>query len=168
MIWWLVACFSTHPVNPVISAAPLDPTAPAPTYVGSAICGACHASANEVWARSEHATALATLTTAQHGADPECLACHVTGFRLPGGWAGKTTPELDNVGCEACHGPGSDHAAGRAGTGDRPFEGGGATAGTGARPYGSAANGTCVTCHTRDNSPDFVESDYWRPLEHGR
>ena len=127
-------------------------------YVGTAACTGCHPAATEAWNRSGHAKALSTLTEAQHGSDPECLTCHVKGFRQPGGWAGKSTPELDNVGCEACHGPGSVHAAAPAGTGARRYKG--APAGTGAS--------ACLTCHTRDNSPDFVWSGYWPQVEHGR
>ena len=146
----MVACFPTHPVEP--GATPGAAPEASATYVGSATCGACHVSANEVWARSSHATALATLTTAQHGADPECLACHVTGFRQPTGWTGNATPALGNVGCESCHGAGGGHAASP-------------TRGYGRLPKAAS---TCVGCHTRDNSPDFVWSGYWPQVEHGR
>ncbi len=149
MIWWFVACFPTHAVAPTAASSPESATV---GYVGTATCGTCHPAAAELWARTGHAKALAALVEAQHSADPECLACHVTGFRLTGGWTGKATPELDNVGCEACHGPGGGHAlAPGPGYGKLPKQA-----------------STCLGCHTRDNSPDFVWSGYWPQVEHGR
>jgi hypothetical protein len=41
-----------------------------------------------------------------------CLPCHTVGFGDPSGFVSvATTPQLVNIGCEDCHGPGSKHAA---------------------------------------------------------
>ena len=120
------------------------------TYVGSAACAACHSAAGTVWSSTRHASALTTLRQHEAGSNPACLACHVTGLGQPSGWAGARTPLLDNVGCEACHGPGSDHVSAPApGYGDLPSTG-----------------AACVGCHTHDNSPDFRFEVYWPQVQH--
>ncbi len=120
-----------HPLtaNPVpgglTGQAPIDPKARGPKYAGVMVCGKCHrgpALGNQwsVWRMSAHAGAWAVLSTAKAKeiaagkgiADPqnsaECLKCHTTtqsGARLD-----SYSPE-EGVGCEACHGAGSDYMA---------------------------------------------------------
>jgi DnaJ-class molecular chaperone len=89
-------------------------------YVGSAACAECHgedAIGNQmkIWLSSPHAKAYAALSSKGAGeiakknniSDPEndarCLKCHTTG----GGQSALTAKE--GVGCEACHGPGSEY-----------------------------------------------------------
>ncbi len=125
-------------------AAPIPTPAPQePAYTGSDRCAPCHEQAFVVWARSGHAHAFQTLVIAKQDFNPKCLPCHTVGYNQKGGYLNsQATPLLVNVGCESCHGPGSRHPEqGQAG-------------------YGKTDVSFCVTCHTRENSPDFVPAEY--------
>ncbi|MBK9643774.1 MAG: hypothetical protein IPO67_01215 [Deltaproteobacteria bacterium] len=142
------------PVHP--GASPLPPfggvSRATARYVGAAACAGCHPQATAVWASSAHATAWDTLNEHQRGYDPSCIPCHVTGFGHPGGFVNlKQTPDLKHLGCESCHGPGSDHLSQpeAAGYGDLPV-----------------AEAACVACHTGENSPDFTLQAYWPLVSH--
>ncbi len=109
--------------GPIPGLAPADAAAKGPRYAGVMACGKCHRGAMlgnqwSVWRMSPHARAWAVLGTpkAQEIArakgidDPQsnaaCLKCHstsVSGARMAG-----FGPD-EGVGCEACHGPGSDY-----------------------------------------------------------
>ncbi len=85
-----------------------------PTYVGSEKCAKCHKSAFKIWAKTPHAQAYQTLVDAKRPSlrqyDPECIVCHTVGFGYQTGFTtADKTPLLLNVGCESCHGPGSEH-----------------------------------------------------------
>jgi hypothetical protein len=80
------------------------------TYVGRAKCASCHLKENTAWKKSKHAKAFDDLAGA-YKEDKSCLACHVTGYGEANGYKSATSkPELTGVSCEACHGPGSEHA----------------------------------------------------------
>jgi hypothetical protein len=106
------------------------------TYLGSERCGGCHAEAYAVWEKTPHFKATKTLEELMYPSgrqfDPECMMCHATGFKHPGGFndlvtkladwppkpndpkAGpkkiqKHNDNLRGVGCESCHGPCSEH-----------------------------------------------------------
>jgi hypothetical protein len=97
--------------------------------IGSGKCKICHKTEKQgrqyvIWSESAHAKAYTTLASEaalavakQKGiADPqkaaECLACHATQAFLGKGVQldpkGSYTDE-EGVGCEACHGPGSEY-----------------------------------------------------------
>jgi len=67
-------------------------------YIGSAKCKMCHKVEYASWAELPHAKAFDRLE-GDDKANEECLKCHATG--------GKA--EFPGVGCESCHGPGSDY-----------------------------------------------------------
>ncbi|MHA2609852.1 MAG: cytochrome c family protein [bacterium JZ-2024 1] len=96
---------------------------PVPAYKGSSPCKMCHKVQYESWSKSRMANALESLKPGAFGeekkkvgldpekdytSDPNCLSCHTTGYKKPGGYVDqKTTPSLGGITCEACHGPSS-------------------------------------------------------------
>jgi hypothetical protein len=89
-------------------------------YVGADKCKICHKGeakgmAWETWEKSAHSKAYQSLVNKKDGSekDAKCLPCHTTGMGKATGYVlGDTTANnktLVNVGCEACHGPGSDY-----------------------------------------------------------
>ncbi len=118
-------------------------------YVGAATCASCHSEQYSIWEKSGHAHAMATLEKKNQQFDNECVRCHVVGFEKGGFQTLLTTPQLANVQCEACHGPGRAHAS-------APAKG-----------YGFMATPDgCVMCHTVPNSPDFNFETYWPRIKH--
>lgn len=129
-----------------------------PKYVGSAACAKCHAAIFRDWNRTtSHAHALQTLEEIDYAEDPECVRCHVVGWKRDGqdDWyrhasgfqTAAKTPHLAGVGCENCHGPGSDHVADPSAHPLFHPEGPDAK---------SAWRSRCMTCHDIDNSPAFL------------
>ncbi|UCD11015.1 MAG: hypothetical protein JSU88_10140 [Nitrospinaceae bacterium] len=118
-------------------------------YATEAVCKTCHPGAHKVWSESRHGRAYATLARVHKAFDPECLACHVMGWNQPGGFVSEVdTPELKNVQCEVCHGPGREHA-------NAPAPG-----------FGRKAQQACAGCHVKNHSPRFKYSDYWPKIKH--
>lgn len=142
-------------------------------FVGAEKCGTCHEAEYDVWKKSGHARATQTLVGLDppRQFDPECLACHVTGwhaqafFPYESGYLGlQSTPKLAGVGCEDCHGPGGAHAAAEAGANEsRQRELRAAIRLVQAR----ARQQVCVRCHDVTNSPDFEFEAYWPDVAHG-
>lgn len=129
---------------------PPERAAPGPRFVGAAGCVACHAEAGTTWSRSGHGRALEALEQIDHGAEPECVRCHVTGYGEPGGFRTRAlTPDRAGVQCESCHGPGGDHAV-------KPEKGWGRV----------VTPDRCRDCHTGDNSPGFDFDRYWPKIRH--
>ncbi|HET9532935.1 MAG TPA: multiheme c-type cytochrome [Blastocatellia bacterium] len=118
-------------------------------FVGVETCAACHQDAFKIWERTSHAHAMATLENKRQQFDTECVGCHTVGFQNGGFQSLVTTPELANVQCESCHGPGRQHA-------QNPAKGYGFIE----TPVG------CTVCHTVPNSPDFDFETYWPKVKH--
>ncbi len=89
-------------------------------YIGVNKCKACHIKQYNSWKRTKMAVSFENLKPGVKAEeklkvglnpkmdftkDPECLACHTTGYGKPGGFISiEETPEMANVQCEACHG----------------------------------------------------------------
>ena len=69
-------------------------------YVGAKGCKGCHKDVHAAWLETEHATTFGKLS-AEEQKKPECVTCHITGKLADG-------TVIENVECEACHGPGKD------------------------------------------------------------
>ncbi|UCF16559.1 MAG: cytochrome c family protein [Phycisphaerales bacterium] len=113
-------------------------------YVGSESCKACHEPAYEKWQETGHARAYATLENEKLGYqfDPECVLCHVVGLDYESGFVSEQeTPEMKNVGCENCHGPGSEHV-------EIPIQ---------AKTKGPKS--TCLDCHTPEHSGEYAGNE---------
>jgi peroxiredoxin len=93
-----------------LAGAPVPMLLSAAGYSGNEVCGVCHERQHETWQFTQHATAYDTLV--KHGAeqDPECIGCHVVGYAKAGGFVSASeTQDLEDVGCESCHGRGGPH-----------------------------------------------------------
>jgi hypothetical protein len=125
------------------AAAPTSPLAPG--YAAASACVNCHAPQFARWSFSDHAKAWEALLKRKAVGDPDCVACHSTGFGQPGGFGDVTSSDVFRfkaVQCEACHGPLRDHP-------DDPR--------VKARPITEA---TCTGCHDPANSPQFDFATY--------
>jgi Cytochrome c554 and c-prime len=97
------------------------------SYIGVEACAMCHKTEKQgsqlsIWQNSRHSKAYETLKTDKANQiakekgfstlaveTPECLKCHVSGYKLDASLLGKKFKVEDGVQCETCHGPGSDY-----------------------------------------------------------
>lgn len=154
------------------------------TFAGAESCKDCHTYAYGLWSKTKHAHAIESLTKGREGQaatwvdrvwDPECLACHTTGWdaqaalRYQSGFLSlQETPHLAGQQCENCHGPAAEHVE---------FE----TAWKVNHQLTSeliesrkslqllkaqAEQKVCSRCHDHENSPKFDFEKYWREANH--
>ncbi len=155
-----------------------------PVYVGSRVCGGCHAGPHSGWQYahwlgSPHAQAYASLWTPEAKriallsgipGEPQeslaCLGCHATAWDTEGWERDETFILEDGVQCERCHGPGSEYAEAAVMTNPEA-----------ARRAGLRypKREECVKCHAAKGSheavlgPSGFEIEAWkRRLYHGR
>ena len=142
-------------------------------FVGSQKCKECHEGSYKTWLKTPHSQAWETLkskTDPPRTFDPECISCHVTGWNTTqffpydsGFQSEKETPQLINVGCESCHGPGEKHILAEKGKDvvlQKKLED------AMILTKEQAEKRYCFTCHDGDNSPDFDFKTYWPFIAH--
>ncbi|MHB8970584.1 MAG: multiheme c-type cytochrome [Pirellulaceae bacterium] len=149
--------------------------AKAPQYIGSIQCGKCHeASAMgyqySYWRLSAHADAYAKLgtpralelakeagVTGDPLTEPACLKCHTTVHHAPAGGQRDSYALDEGVGCEACHGAGSQFAE-EAIMRDEP-----AALQAGLKPV---SRDTCLPCHEQAHGKPFDYDEAAKKIAH--
>ena len=119
------------------------------SYVGTNNCKMCHKLQYDSWSKTKHASAWAALKPEEQ-AKPECAECHMVGKT-------KTDSLIVDVGCEACHGPGSAYKN------MKTMKDKALAAAAGLLPVTEA---TCLRCHN-ERSPQFKGFDYAKALAAG-
>ena len=110
-------------------------------YLGWQACQECHPDLTTGWKQTQHARAFESLKKDGKHELPGCVKCHVVAFEQPGGFIDfEMTPELVDVQCEECHGPGSAHA-------ENPDQGDTITA--------APDEARCRKCHTPGQDANF-------------
>ena len=123
------------------------------SYVGSKACSDCHPDEYENFnTYAKKATSSKSIKIMSdkliEEEREECYGCHTTGYKKPGGFESfDKTPEMENAGCEVCHGPGSEHIE----TGDPD------------QIKGSLTLDDCTGCHNTER----VNSFGFKPLIYG-
>ena len=106
-------------------------------FLGAALCARCHQDESDQWKTTAHSVAFHTLVENKKESTPECVTCHVVGYRQQGGFQAQADSlRLGNVQCENCHGMGTKHEA---------F----------ANPHKSVSEAVCTTCHQGENDPEW-------------
>ena len=120
-------------------------------FVGSDACRSCHQYEYQQWRTTAHAHAYATLEKVGSQFDPECVLCHVVGMEYESGSISQEqTAHLEDVGCENCHGPGSEHVK------------------TLGKIKTAGPKSTCLNCHTPEKSTEYAgnEAAYLEKIIH--
>ena len=123
-------------------------------FLGNNNCKACHTSVYTEWRKTDHARSYTALRAGSMQSEPECLACHTTGYRHHNGFDEEKRTNLTEVQCEACHGYGTEHRR----------DGG----------MNKVARESCTQCHDNSKRPCFEEgkdaefdyATYWDKIAH--
>lgn len=130
-----------HNRTSLAGLVPLPAEPGKPSYAGSESCASCHTEAYTWWRGTKHGRAYETLERVHKEFNLNCVSCHVTGYNAKGGSTVTHVDRLKDVGCENCHGPGSQHNAAPK------------TPGLITR---AVPESVCGSCHTPEHSDRFV------------
>ncbi|MBN2224297.1 MAG: hypothetical protein JW765_06440 [Deltaproteobacteria bacterium] len=115
-----------------------------PHYTGMESCRMCHAKIYSFVSGTAHPKAYETLREKERQFEPDCIGCHTTGYRKPGGFTNiLTAKDLLGVQCEVCHGPGSLHVKDN----------------TANKMKSLTAAADCISCHDPENDDNFVYAE---------
>jgi hypothetical protein len=153
-----VLAASMRKLDQAVGAANLRVAEPPPPaepgrahFSGDASCVRCHKAAARFCKRTAHAHAWKTLQSVGKTGHGDCVSCHVTGYGEVGGSSLGFSKGLENVQCEACHGPGSIHVE------KRGLE----------KPLAlstSTPESVCTHCHNEKHSDTFQYEAYLRDI----
>jgi hypothetical protein len=133
-----------------------DPPAGTNRYVGSDACQSCHKSEYEIWKRSAHSRAYASLVRRQRDSNPDCVHCHVVDLGAGDAFLGvASTPKMVDVQCESCHGRAAEHVRAH-------------TAKEACPKLPQVLPKSCQTCHDCIHSPQFSYDPYWEKIKHAK
>lgn len=157
----LIACGAENPTGKTVATG--GPPSATATYVGLAVCTSCHSAQTGDWKLGKHANmddgsldnagnpTLAQLDTQQNSAT--CLSCHDAlgdgRNQLVKGFTGNVPRPV--VGCESCHGAGSEH------NGVAPIARTAAASSGAGTAYQSSEFNTCTSvCHLTYGNDAFT------------
>jgi hypothetical protein len=116
---------------------------PVNNYVGSGTCDRCHPDMYAPWQQTAHASAYNAIASPAPITVATSLVYRTVGYGWPSGFvSATTTPWLENVGCENCHGPGAAHVYG-----DHNL----------VQPAATIAAQVCGGCHDGPMNPTYTE-----------
>ncbi len=136
------------------AAYPRDKGSREEMFLGANNCKACHTEIYQQWRQDPHSRAYTTLRARSMQFEPECLACHTTGYQHHNGFDEQANTSLGGVQCEACHGYGTQHA--RDGS------------------MNEMARASCTGCHDNARRPCYDEASdtefdyatFWEKIAH--
>jgi YVTN family beta-propeller protein len=146
-----------------------------PGFVGVEVCAQCHDKPSmgyqfSRWRMTAHAKAFGVLATPEAYAlaqkegiteepqkSPDCLKCHATAFNLPPGTGASTFSPAEGIGCERCHGAGSEYSP-EAIMLDKQ-----AAVAAGLR---EVTKNTCMECHEKAHGKPFDLEKSWAAVMH--